>query len=277
MLSHLFRARSHCAKTYSGKKPEVLSFQPRLEECEDRTVPNASTAASGLFTLNVLSTQLLNGSLTATGDVDGNHHVSFTSQINISTTPPTVTGGVPSVQLSLSPITVNQRAISFSTSAIDLSLTPTAGTTGSFGSVLANVATELNSGMTLSAVLAGLSATDSATLMSGLSAMINGSLADLTADGSVTSASGKPGKFGTLGLSFESSNLMVDGQTVTVNNGTSGAVTATVTAGAAQGHLLDNLFHKLGAVITSGNTSAEAHLLAQITQRIDLIEGIKVG
>ena len=125
--------------------------------------------------------------------------------------------------------------------------------------------------------MAGLSATDSATLMAGLQTMIDDALADLTAQTAVSAAAGKPGKYGTLDLSFGTSDLMVEGQTVTVGNGTGDPATATVTAGAAQGHLLDNLFHKLGADIQVGNTSAEAKLFAQITQRIDLIEGIKVG
>jgi hypothetical protein len=181
------------------------------------------------------------------------------------------------VQLSVSPISVSQRALSIDTSAIGLSVSPTAGTAGSFGSVLTNVATQLNAGDSLQSVLAGLSATDSATLMAGLRDLINNTLAQVTTQKAVSDASGQPGKFGTLDLSFGPTTLMVDGQSVAVDDGAGGPITVTITAGTAQGHLLDNLFHKLSNAIQSGNASAEAHLLASITQRIDLIEGIKIG
>jgi hypothetical protein len=169
-------------------------------------------------------------------------------------------------------IQVDLRGISVDTSAIGLSVTPTPGATGSFGSVLAGVATQLNAGASLQTVLGSLSMTDLATLNAGVKTIINTALANVTAQSSVASASGQPGKFGELDFSFGPASLTVVGQTVAVDNGAGGPATATITAGGGRGHLLDNLFNKLDQALQSGDQHAIHKLMAQIIQRINLIE-----
>jgi len=284
MPFHLFSSTSPRSSKAPATVPEGLLFRPRLEGYEDRVVPSAtvgaaalaapaSLAASALLTMQISNLAVVNGSLVATGHLGEADDTSFTTGLTISTSPPATVGGIPTVHVLVGSTNVALQGITVNTSAIGLSITPTPGTAGSFGSVLASVATQLNAGMSLSTVLGGLSPTDMATLTTGLQASINGALTDLTAGTAVTAASGQPGKFGILDLSFGPANLSVDGQTVAVDNGAGGAATATITAGGGRGHLLDNLFHKLGSALQNGNQGAIAKLEAQIAQRIELIEG----
>jgi hypothetical protein len=281
MQFHFLRPRGYRSSPTTAKTP--LFFRPRLEGYEERLVPNAamgaailapaSIASSAVLSMQISDVQVVSGLLVATGHVGEDDDTSFTTALTLTTSPPVMAGGVPTVHIVVGATGVALRGLTVDTSAIGLTITPTPGTTGSFGSVLANVATELNAGMSLQTVIGGLNANDLATLEAGLQASINGALIDLTADSAVSAASGRPGKFGVLDLSFGPAILTVDGQTLAVDNGAGGPATATIIAGGGRGHLLDNLFHKLGIALQDGDQGRTQLLLARIAQRIELIEG----
>jgi hypothetical protein len=187
----------------------------------------------------------------------------FTTPLTV--TPRQVAGAAcPILDLSLGPIDLTLLGLNVSTSRICLEVTAVPGG-GLLGDLLCNVANLLSPTTPIAAVLDGLSATDRARVLNGLTSVINQVFNRLTANDANLAAT-----CSVLSLSLGPLDLNLLGLRVQLNNCANGPVTVDITA-IPGGGLLGDLLCGLNGLLSGGASPlsvAVQRLLFQIAQLI---------
>jgi hypothetical protein len=263
-----------------------VHFRPSLETLEDRVVPAAPAMAPGTLLLDAAlfgafnnhnqeipisfsSVANQNGQLVASGTIG--HH-SFSTTLTLSATPGPNNSTI--LDLDIAPIHLSVLGLNLNTSAICLDITTTSGSTDPLGSLLNSIATSLNSGNSLSSVLAGLNSSQLSTLNSGLTTLLNDIGADLTAKSSVsspTTANLPSGSTDILHLSLGPVNVNLLGLNIALNNCATppGPITLDLSSQSGGSNLLGTVFTDLDHLLTPflGQTNTD-QLLTDVADGI---------
>jgi len=215
-------------------------------------LPTPPTPPSINIIPNITSVALVNGVLTATGTATAIVHgqtvtVPFSAPVEVTATPnPTC----PILNLQLGPINLNLLGLVVQTSPICLVITGFENG-GLLGQLLCGLSTALNNGIPLADYLASLPPNQLNTLLTGITDLLNGSLANLynATLTSIDSICGGPGPHHTcaiLHLELGPLNLTLLGLNVVLDDCANGPVTVDITAvrghgGGLLGNLLCNL------------------------------------
>jgi len=190
--------------------------------------------------MTITGVTVQNGQLVAQGLIGVNP---FTAPITLETSAaagPTAAAAplasTPILHLRIDAIHLNLLGLKVDTSNICLDITAQSGPGNLLGNLLSNVANLLNGGTSLGDILGGLTATQTSTLASGLTNLLNGVFSRLTAPSAVT-----PGSTSILHLSLGPVDLNLLGLDVHLDNCANGPVTVDVSAQAGPGQLLGNL------------------------------------
>ncbi len=206
----------------------------------------------------ITSLNLVNGQLLASGIasavVNGKTYFAPFSAVPVTLTtqdPPT---SCPVLNLQLAPINLDLLGLVVNTSQICLNITAVQGG-GLLGDLLCGVANLLNSGTPLGQALATLTGSDLNNLLLGVTAILNGALANLNQAilTSITPATG-PAQCSILNLTLGPLNLNLLGLQVGLLDCANGPVTVTITG--QRGELLGNLLCGLlgGGGLNLGST-----------------------
>ena len=229
----------------------------------------------------ITSLTLKNGELVASGVVsaivDGNPVFAGFADVPVTVTA-TPAGGAglaaaaacPILSLALAPIHLNLLGLVLDTSPICANVTANSGA-GLLGDLLCTLANGLVLGTNLSQVLTSLIAADLQNLLLGLTAILNGTLANLL-DALATSVTpAATGNCSLLNLSLGPINLNILGLAVAVDNCAGGA--AAVALSGQPGTLLGNLTCSLvgGSGILSGILGGTLSLAGVINQLLGLL------
>ncbi len=259
MLTKLFR-RSRKPRT-AAVVPGAHGRQvrPALESLESREllsattlpIPNFSPAfiqaltpqapllsGSQLSPASITNVVVQNGQLIANGFLEG---IPFTAPITLSTTAGTTSGATPILHLQINAIHLNLLGLTVDTSNICLSITAQPGSGNLLGNLLSNLANSLNGGTSSTTALSNLSATDTGTLTSGVSSLLDTVTRNLTAPSAVTTS----GTGTILNLTLGPVNLNLLGLNVALDNCANGPITVAVSAVPGPGNLLGNLLSDL--------------------------------
>jgi len=209
----------------------------------------------------ITSVALVNGVLTATGTATAVIHgrtttVPFTAPVDITLAPNQPPGVCPVLDLRLGPINLDLLGLVVQTSPICLQITATPGG-GLLGDLLCSLGNLLNQGLTLPQALATFTPDQLNSLLSGLTDLLNQSLANLSqAVLTLITDVGRHHTCAILHLELGPLNLMLLGLNVVLDNCANGAITVDITAVTGQGHLLGNLLCELlgGNLINLGAT-----------------------
>jgi hypothetical protein len=199
-----------------------------------------------------------NGQLIASGiatvTVKGQTFTSpFTAPILLDGSAPAIFGACPILNLTLGPIHLDLLGLVVDTSPICVDITAHSGE-GLLGDLLCGVATLLDGGvLPLNQILAGLSADELSTLISGLTNILNGVLGNLLDSRLIGIGAGPAGSCAILHLEVGPLDLNILGLQVEADNCTGGAITVDVTAESGRGNLLGNLLCEL---LGGGNLAA---------------------
>jgi hypothetical protein len=192
-------------------------------------------------------------------------------QTPITLTPGAIPEGstCPILNLSLGPINLDLLGLNVDTSPICLDITAVPGSGALLGNLLCAIAGLLNGGMTQSAVLAGLSTQDLATLDSGLTQLLNQAVfIPLTNSDALVAAT-----CNVLSLAIGPVDLNLLGLRVELDDCANGPVTLDITADPAGG-LLGNLLCALANLLnSSGVQTAVLSLLRSIAALIGALLG----
>ena len=209
----------------------------------------------------ITSVALVNGQLVATGTATATIHgqtttVPFSAPIDITAVPNPPPGTCPVLDLRLGPINLNLLGLVVQTSPICLTITATQGG-GLLGDLLCQLGGLLNQGLTLPEALATFTPDQLNSLLSGLTDLLNQSLANLYQ--AVLTLITQPGTHHTcaiLHLELGPLNLTLLGLNVVLDNCANGAITVDITALTGRGNLLGNLLCELlgGGLINIGAT-----------------------
>jgi len=206
----------------------------------------------------ITSVALVNGQLVATGTATATIHgrtttVPFSAPMDITVVRP---GVCPVLDLRLGPINLNLLGLVVQTSPICLTITATPGG-GLLGDLLCQLGNLLNQGLTLPEALATFTPDQLNALFSGLTDLLNQSLANLYQ--AVLTLITLPGTHHTcaiLHLELGPLDLTLLGLNVVLDNCANGAITVDITAVTGRGNLLGNLLCELldGGLINLGAT-----------------------
>jgi len=206
----------------------------------------------------ITSVALVNGQLVATGTATATIHgrtttVPFSAPMDITVVRP---GVCPVLDLRLGPINLNLLGLVVQTSPICLTITATPGG-GLLGDLLCQLGNLLNQGLTLPEALATFTPDQLNALFSGLTDLLNQSLANLYQ--AVLTLITLPGTHHTcaiLHLELGPLDLTLLGLNVVLDNCANGAITVDITAVTGRGNLLGNLLCELldGGLINLGVT-----------------------
>jgi hypothetical protein len=205
------------------------------------------------ITISSITASTVNGAtqLIANGLI-GNQ--AFTTLVTLTTTPPATPGATPILDLHLGAIDLNLLGLEVKTSPICLDITAVPGS-GPLGTLLSDVANLLNNGTSLTDVLA-----QQPQLTSGLTDLLNKTLATVTSPTAVSAASTK-----VLSLSLGPIDLNLLGLDVHLDNCNNGPITVDIIAHSGPGQLLGNLIGGLSHLLDS-SASAVA-----LTNKLDKI------
>jgi len=175
----------------------------------------------------------------------------------------------PVLNLSLGPINLDLLGLNVDTSPICLDVTAVPGSGALLGNLLCGIANLLSGGLSQSAVLGGLSATELATLDSGLTQLLNQAVfIPLTSSDAAISAT-----CNVLSLAIGPVDLNLLGLRVELDNCNNGPVTVDITADPAGG-LLGGL---LCAVANLLNGSAAQTAILTVLGQISALIGALLG
>jgi hypothetical protein len=207
----------------------------------------------------ITSVALVNGQLVATGTATAVIHgqtttVPFSAPLDITAIPQP--GVCPVLDLRLGPINLNLLGLVVQTSPICLTITAFENG-GLLGQLLCSLANLLNQGLTLPQALATFTPDQLNTLLSGITDLLNQSLANLYQV--VLTSVTRPGTHHTcaiLHLELGPLDLTLLGLEVVLDNCANGAITVDITAVTGRGNLLGNLLCELlgGGLINLGAT-----------------------
>jgi len=215
--------------------------------------------------ITVTSVTVQGGQLVANGLVGTNP---FSTPITLTpgATPPGAS--CPILNLSLGPINLDLLGLNVDTSPICLDITAVPGPGALLGNLLCGIANLLNSGLSQSVVLAGLSAQDLATLDSGLTQLLNQAVFIPLSNSSALQAA----TCEVLSLSLGPLDLNLLGLRVELDDCSGGPVTLDITADPAGG-LLGSLLCSLANLLNGGGATAIAGVLRQIAALIGALVG----
>ena len=213
----------------------------------------------------IQSVTVTNGQLMANG-LAGSQ--AFSTPITL--TPGAIPSGAtcPILNLSLGPINLDLLGLNVDTSPICLDVTAVPGSGALLGNLLCGIANLLNGGLSQSAALAGLTATELTTLNNGLTQLLNQAVfIPLTNSDALVSAS-----CNVLSLAIGPVDLNLLGLRVELDNCSNGPVTVDVTADPTGG-LLGNLLCGLANLLNGGNPNTLTALLQNIASLIGALLG----
>ena len=254
-----------------------FSFQPLLEDLEERDVPAAPAALGNLEVLaaprvhqhlqafNILPIQINNvvvqeGGLVAIGQLG---QTIFDIPLVLSTSP-SADPACPILNLELGPIHLDLLGLVVDTSEICLAITAEPGPGNLLGNLLCGIAGLLDGGLPLGDILGGLSTDDLNTVTSGLTSMLGSVFSQVTSSAAVQDAA-----CDILNLSLGPVDLNLLGLDVELDNCDGGPVTVDITTEPGPGKLLGNLLCTV-AHLLDGNASdvAVSRLLDRIAREI---------
>lgn len=211
------------AQQGKGKKPTTVNVLPIT--IQSVTVTGGQLMANGLVGTTAFSTP-------------------------ITLTPQAVPGAAcPILNLSLGPINLDLLGLNVDTSPICLDITAVPGSGALLGNLLCGIANLLNSGLTQSAVLSGLTPQELATLDSGLTQLLNQAVfVPLSSSEALQSAT-----CNVLSLAIGPVDLNLLGLRVELDDCDDGPVTLDITADPAGG-LLGSLLCSLANLLNSSGT-----------------------
>jgi hypothetical protein len=210
----------------------------------------------------ITSLQVIDGQLLASGAVTtvikGRTVTAPFSNVpvNISLAPNQAGAACPILDLSLAPINLDLLGLVVQTSPICLTLTAYENG-GVLGNLLCGVANALNAGIPLGSILGSLDATQLTDLLTGLTGLLNGALANLTqAVLTAITTLAQQHTCAILHLELGPLNLTLLGLNVVLDNCANGPVTVDITGQTGQGNLLGNLLCELldGGLLNLGAT-----------------------
>jgi hypothetical protein len=209
----------------------------------------------------ITSLALVNGQLVATGTATATIHgqtttVPFSGPVDITLAPNQPPGVCPVLDLRLGPIDLNLLGLVVQTSPICLTITAMPGH-GLLGDLLCQLGNLLNQGLTLPQALATFTPDQLNALLSGLTDLLNQSLANLyQAVLTLITPVGRHHTCAILHLELGPLNLTLLGLNVVLDNCTNGPITVDITAVTGRGNLLGNLLCELlgGGLINIGAT-----------------------
>jgi hypothetical protein len=215
----------------------------------------------------IQSVTVTNGQLTANG-IAGT--TPFQTPITMTPRANAAPGATcPILNLSLGPINLDLLGLNVDTSPICLDVTAVPGSGALLGNLLCGIANLLNGGLSQSAALAGLSATDMATLNTGLTQLLNQAVfVPLTSSDAAISAT-----CNVLSLAIGPVDLNLLGVRVELDNCNNGPVTVDVTADPAGG-LLGGLLCSLANLL---NGSAAQTAILALLRNISALIGSLLG
>jgi hypothetical protein len=228
-----------------AKKPTTFNVVPIL--IQSVTVTNGQLMANGIAGTTPFQTP-----------------ITLTPRAN-----PAADATCPILNLSLGPINLDLLGLNVDTSPICLDITAVPGSGALLGNLLCGIANLLNSGLSQSAVLGGLSATDLATLDSGLTQLLNQAVfIPLTSSDAAITAT-----CNVLSLAIGPLDLNLLGLRVELDDCSNGPVTVDITADPAGG-LLGGLLCGIANLLNgSAAQTAILTLLGQISALIGSLLG----
>jgi hypothetical protein len=174
----------------------------------------------------------------------------------------------PILNLTLGPINLDLLGLNVDTSPICLDITAVPGSGALLGNLLCGIANLLNGGLSQSAVLAGLTATELTTLSNGLTQLLNQAVfIPLTSSDALLDAT-----CNVLSLAIGPVDLNLLGLRVELDNCSNGPVTVDVTADPTGG-LLGSLLCGVANLLNGGNPNTLTTLLQSIATLIGALLG----
>ena len=231
----------------------------------DASAQAKKATAFNMVPILIQSVTVENGQLMANGLVG-----SSAFQTPITLTPGAVPQGAtcPILNLSLGPINLDLLGLNVDTSPICLDITAVPGSGALLGNLLCGIANLLNGGLSLGDVLAGLTATELATLNSGLTQLLNQAVfIPLTNSDALVSAT-----CNVLSLAIGPVDLNLLGLRVELDNCSNGPVTVDITADPTGG-LLGNLLCGVANLLNGGNPNTLLTTLRSIASLIGALLG----
>jgi len=213
----------------------------------------------------IQSVTVQNGQLMANGLVG-----TTAFQTPITLTPGALPEGAtcPILNLSLGPINLDLLGLNVDTSPICLDITAVPGSGALLGNLLCGIANLLNGGLSQSAVLAGLTSTELATLNSGLTQLLNQAVfTPLTNSDAFLDAT-----CNVLSLAIGPVDLNLLGLRVELDDCSNGPVTLDITADPTGG-LLGNLLCGLANILNGGTPNAILTALRSVAAIIGALLG----
>jgi hypothetical protein len=222
-----------------------------------------SRAPTTMLPLTITGVVVRDGQLVAQGTLGNNP---FEAPLTLAPTGDTSPDGCPILDLSLGPIHLDLLGLVVDTSPICLDITadPEGGL---LGNLLCGIAGLLDpDGGNLGTLLGGLTNTQLTTLLQGITDLLNGALAQITAPNADTSVAGSaPGATDILNLSLGPIDLNLLGLMVHLDDCNDGPVTIDITAVPGPGNLLGNLLGNLAHLLDS---SASGNAIANALNRV---------
>ena len=174
----------------------------------------------------------------------------------------------PILNLTLGPINLDLLGLNVDTSPICLDITAVPGSGALLGNLLCGIANLLNAGLSQSAVLAGLTATELTTLNNGLTQLLNQAVfIPLTSSDALLDAS-----CNVLSLAIGPVDLNLLGLRVELDDCSNGPVTVDITADPTGG-LLGNLLCGVANLLNGGNPNTLTTLLQSVASLIGALLG----
>jgi len=252
------------------------SAAPKQTKAEKDAAKLIKLGPSTVLPLRFTDVVVRDGQLVALGTLGT---TPFEAPITLEAMPMQPGQTCPILHLMLGPIDLNLLGLGVQTSEICLFIDAHQGG-GLLGDLLCGVSHLLDGGGSLGDILGGLSAANLATLLDGITELLNGALDAVTSPAAVVGVSDSGTGLGhcdILNLSLGPVDLNLLGLEVQLNNcdNPPGPVTVDVFAVPGPGNLLGNLLCGLSGLLDNGaNTAAIARSLNRIADEIEAIIGV---